>query len=101
MNMKKITIGLSIAAVLGLILVFYVFKQETVSVGRYSVLYYKNRSDIDLALFPQDLESLKKLPGLIRITWLEQIGSDIYQEYCYLPGKGVEPTRLINKRRSQ
>ncbi len=103
-NMKKITLGLLIAAaifILGLIIVFYVFEQETVSVGRYSVLYYKNRSDIDTASFPQDLESLKELPGLIRITWREPIGSDIYQEYCYLPGKGVEQTRIIRTKRPQ
>jgi hypothetical protein len=102
MNVKKISIGLLIAAsILGLILVFYVFQQETVSVGRYSVLYYKNRCDIDSAAFPQDLESLKKIPGLIRITWREQIGTDIYQEYCYLPGKGVEQTRLIRTKRPE
>ncbi len=102
MNMKKINIGLLIAAsVLGLILVYYIFEQETVSVGRYSVLYYKNMSDVDPASFPQDMESLKKLPGLIRITWRETIGSDIYQEYCYLPEKGVEKTRIIRTKRPQ
>jgi hypothetical protein len=93
--MKKITIGLSIAAVLGLIIVFFVFEQKTVSVGRYTVLYYKNMGDVDPKSFPQDLDSLKNLPGLIRITWQEQIASDMFQEYCYLPGKGVEKARIV------
>ncbi len=93
--MKKITIGLSIAAILGLIVVFFIFEQKTVSIGRYTVLYYKNMSDVDPQSFPQDLESLKNLPGLIRITWQEQIGSNMFQEYCYLPGKGVEKARIV------
>lgn len=96
--MKKVTIGLLIAAVAGIVLVFYIFQQETVSVGRYSVLYYKNMRDLDPESFPQDLESLKSLPGLIRITWQEQIAPDMFQEYCYLPGKGVEKSRLIRKK---
>ncbi len=101
-NMKKIAIGLSIAAIImGLFIVFYVFEQETVSVGRYSVLYYKNQNNTDPASFPQDLESLKNLHGLIRITWRESIGSNIYQEYCYLPGKGVEQTRIVRTTRPQ
>lgn len=94
--MKKLAIGLLIAtAILGLIIVFFVFKQETVLVGRYSVLYYKNMCDIEPESFPQDLESLKDLPGLIRITWQEQIAPNIFQEYCYLPGREVEKTRLL------
>jgi hypothetical protein len=100
--MKKITIGILIsAAILGLVIVLYVFQQETVSVGRYSVLYYKNMNNIDPESFPQDLESLKKLPGLIRITWRESMGGDVYQEYCYLPGRGVEQTRIIKTARPQ
>jgi hypothetical protein len=95
MNMKKIAIGLSIAAVLALIIVFFVFEQKTVSAGRYTVLYYKHKCNVDPQSFPQDLESLKNLPGLIRITWQEQIASNMFQEYCYLPGKGVEPTRVL------
>ncbi|MGV8057075.1 MAG: hypothetical protein AB2L12_03425 [Smithellaceae bacterium] len=96
--MKKVTILLLIAAILGLVIVFYIFEQETISVGKYSVLYYKNMCDMDSASFPQDLESLKSLPGLIRITWQEQIASDLFQEYCYLPGKGIEKSRLIRKK---
>ncbi|PKN76937.1 MAG: hypothetical protein CVU52_02655 [Deltaproteobacteria bacterium HGW-Deltaproteobacteria-10] len=100
--MKKIAIGLLIAVgILGLIITLYVFEQDTVSVGRYSVLYYKNMNDSDPASFPQDLESLKKLPGLIHITWRESIGPNVYQEYCYLPEKGVEPTRIIRTTRPQ
>jgi hypothetical protein len=95
--MKKVAIGLAIAAVLGLIFVFYIFEQETVTAGRYQVLYYKHMSDIDPGSFPQDLESLKRLPGLIRITWQEQIAPNMFQEYCYLPGKGVEKARIIRK----
>lgn len=94
--MKKVAIGLVTAAVLGLlIIVFYVFQQKTVSVGKYQVLYYKNRCDIAPGSFPQDLESLESLSGLIRITWQEQIGSNMFQEYCYLPGKGIEKARII------
>lgn len=93
--MKKATIGFLIIAILVIGLVFYIFEQETVPVGKYTVLYYKNRSDLDSESFPQDLESLKSLPGLIRITWQEQIAHDMFQEYCYLPGKKVEKTRLI------
>ena len=95
-NMKKITIGLLIAAaILGLIIVFYVFEQETVSVGKYSVLYFKNMCDRNPESFPRDLESLKALPGLIRITWQEQIAHNMFQEYCYLPGREVEKTRIL------
>ncbi|MEN6622269.1 MAG: hypothetical protein ABFD50_12035 [Smithella sp.] len=96
--MKKITLALIIATFLGLLIVFYVFRQETVSTGRYHVTYYKNRGDIDPKSIPQDLESLKHVPGLVRITWQEQIGSEMFQEYCYLPGKGVEKGRLIHKK---
>lgn len=96
--MKKVTVGLVIAAIAGVVLVFYIFQQETVSVGKYSVLYYKNMCDLEPESFPQDLESLKSLSGLIRITWQEQIGSNMFQEYCYLPGKEVAKTRLIRKK---
>jgi len=96
--MKKIAVISAILAIAGLILVFHVFKQETASVGRYSVLYYKNMCDREVESFPRDLESLKSLPGLIRITWQEQIASDMFQEYCFLPGKGVEKARLIRKK---
>lgn len=93
--MKKVTIGLVIAAISGLILVFYVFEQETVSVGRYQVVYYKHMCDVEPESFPKDLESLKHLSGLIRITWRERISSDMLQEYCYLPGRRVEKARII------
>lgn len=98
--MKKIFAILIIIAVAGLMAVFYVFEHETVEVGRYSVVYYKNMCDVEVDDFPQDLESLKSLPGLIRITWQEQIASDMFQEYCYLPGKGVEKSRLVRKKQS-
>lgn len=94
--MKKITIGLLIAAIVGIILVFYIFRHETVSVGQYTVVYYKNKCDLAPEALPRDLESLKRLPGLIRITWQERIASDLLQEYCYLPGKGVEEGRKIH-----
>ena len=96
--MKKAAVGFVIITilVLGLVLVFHIFEQETVSAGKYTVLYYKNMCDVDSESFPRDLASLKNLPGLIRITWQEQIASDMFQEYCYLPGKGVEKTRLIH-----
>lgn len=94
-NMKKVTIGLGMAAVLGLILVFYVFEQETASAGRYRVVYYKHLCDVEPESFPQDLDSLKRLSGLIRITWRERISPDMLQEYCYLPGRGVEKGRTI------
>jgi hypothetical protein len=94
-DMKKIVIGLVIAAILGLMIVFYVFEQGIVAVGRYQVLYYKNRCAIAPESFPQDLNSLQHLPGLIRITWREQIASNMFQEYCYLPGRGIEKARII------
>ncbi|MEN6330639.1 MAG: hypothetical protein ABFD57_01485 [Smithella sp.] len=94
--MKKTTItGLLVAALLGLIIVFYVFRQETVSVGKYQVLYYKNRRDIAPQSLPQDLNSLKQISGLIRITWQEQVEPHMFQEYCYLPGRGIEKSRII------
>jgi hypothetical protein len=95
--MKKAIVASIIAVILGIMLVFHVFRQETVSIGRYSVLYYKNQCDLQPKEFPQNLESLKSLPGLIRITWQEEISTNLFQEYCYLPGKGVEKSRLINK----
>ena len=92
---QKGATGLLIAATLAVILVFHVFEQETLSVGKYTVLYYKNRCSIDFKSFPGDLNSLKSLPCLIRITWREQIASNMFQEYCYLPGREVGKTRLI------
>lgn len=95
---RKLAMGLGVAvAVLALVVVFYVFQQKSVTVGQYTVLYYKNMSGLDAGSFPQDLESLKHISGLIRITWTAQTAADMFQEYCYLPGKGVEKTRLIHK----
>jgi hypothetical protein len=97
--MKNIIIGLSIAAiVLAAIIVFFIFRQETVSVGKYNVLYYTNQCDIPPESFPQDLPSLMNLPGLIRITWEDEIGDNMFQMYCYLPGKGVEQSGLHHKK---
>lgn len=96
--MKKITIGLAIAAILGMIFVFYVLEQETASAGRYQVVYYKHLCDIEPESFPRDLDSLKHLSGLIRITWRERISPDMLQEYCYLPERGVEKGRVIRTR---
>lgn len=94
-DMKKVIIGIAVAAILGLLIVFYVFRQETVSVGKYQVLCYKNRGDVDPRSLPQDMNSLKQIPGLIRITWQEQIEPNMFQEYCYLPGRGTEKSRVI------
>ena len=78
-------------------LVFYYFQHMTVDVGGYTVVYYKNRCTMDVRTLPADLESLKALPCLIRINWRERIASDLEQEYCYLPGRGTEKSRLIHK----
>jgi hypothetical protein len=97
--MKKVNIVLFIAIIVALLfLVFYVFQQETVTAGKYTVLYHKNMCELDAETFPQDLESLKKIPCVIRVTWQEKIGSELFQEYCYLPGVGVEKTRMIHKK---
>ena len=93
--MKNIITGLSIAAiVLAVIIVFFIFRQETVTVGKYNVLYFSNQCDIPPESFPRDLPSLMNLPGLIRITWEDEIGEKLLQKYCYLPGKGIEKSGL-------
>ena len=93
--MKNIITGLSIAAiVLAVVVVSYIFSQETANIGKYSVLYYKNQCDIPPESFPQDLPSLMNLPGLIRITWEDEIGDKMFQMYCYLPGKGIAKSGL-------
>jgi hypothetical protein len=98
-NMKNIITGLSLLAItLAVIIVFYIFRQETVSVGKYNVLYYINQCDIPPELFPQDLPSLMNLPGLIRITWEDEIADQMFQMYCYLPGKGIEKSGLHHKK---
>lgn len=93
---------MAVAAVLFITVVVvaaYWFQHQTVRVGSYTVVYFKNRCQIDAAALPTDLESLKALPCLIRINWLERISSNLEQEYCYRPDRGVEKTRMIQKTR--
>lgn len=80
-----------------LVSVFYFFQHESLIVGKYTVVYYKNQCDIDSEELPMDFDSLTALPCLIRINWRERIASDMEQEYCYLPGRGTEKTRRIHK----
>jgi hypothetical protein len=96
--MKKIKIILPIIAVAAIIIVFYIFYHKEVQVGKYTVVYYKNMSFVDPDSLPNDLESLKQLSGLIRITWQQEIAYNAFQEYSYIPGRGVEKTRMINKK---
>ncbi|MFO7569041.1 MAG: hypothetical protein R6W75_04515 [Smithellaceae bacterium] len=83
-----------------LLIVAYWFQHKTVVIGQYTVVYYKNQCNIDPDLLPENLEYLKTLPCLIRINWLERIASDMFQEYSYLPGRGVEKTRKIRKKQA-
>jgi hypothetical protein len=95
--MKKLAIILVIILIaVAVAIVFYIFEHETVNVGKYNVVYYKNQCDNIPESLPQDLTSLKTFPCLIRITWQERISSDMFQEYCYLPGKEVEKSRIIH-----
>jgi len=97
--MKKIITGLSIAAiVLAVVIASYIFRQETAYIGKYTVLYYESQCDIPPGSFPQDLPSLMNLPGLIRITWEDEIGDKLFQKYCYLPEKGIEKSGLHHKK---
>ncbi len=97
--MKNIIIVLSIAAmVLAIVIVFFIFRQETVTVGKYNVLYFTSQCDIPPESFPQDLPSLMNLPGLIRITWEDEISDKLFQKYCYLPGKRIEKSGLHHKK---
>ncbi len=101
MASEKTKKWVAIALVLGfclvaLVVVCYWFQHKTLRVGDYEVVYFKNRCDIDEGAMPADLESLKALPCLIRISWRERTGEDLYQEYCYTPGKGVEKSRRIH-----
>jgi len=97
-TMKKILLIVTAALCLAAaVLVCYFFHQESVDVGGYTVVYYNNLCDVDSETLPTDFESLKNLPCLIRITWTERIASDMEQEYCYLPDRGIEKTRLIHK----
>ncbi|MEE9912116.1 MAG: hypothetical protein K4571_10370 [Deltaproteobacteria bacterium] len=84
---------------LAFVVVAYWFQHKTVDIGGYTVVYYKNRCGVDPEGLSANLESLKTIPCLIRINWQEPIASDMLQEYCYLPGKGVEKTRLIHKKK--
>jgi hypothetical protein len=97
--MKNIIIGVSIVAIVfAVVIVFFIFRQETVYIGKYKVLYYTNQCNIPPESFPQDLPSLMNLPGLIRITWEDQIADKMFQMYCYLPGKGIEKSGLHHKK---
>jgi len=91
-----VTVALCLVAA---VFVCYFFQHETVNTGRYTVVYYKNRCNINAQELPADLESLKALPCLIRINWTEQIASDMEQEYRYSPGRGTEETRRIHTSR--
>lgn len=82
--------GLALAALI------YWFQQETMTVDGYTVIYYKNRCQMEQETPAANLEYLKTLPCLVRINWRERIASDLEQEYCYLPGRGVEKTRVIH-----
>lgn len=96
--MKNIITGLSMAAILlAVVIVFYTFRQETAYIGKYTVLYYKNQCDLAPESFPQDLPSLMNIPGLIRITWEDEMSDKMFQMYCYLPGKGIEKSGLHHK----
>jgi hypothetical protein len=101
-NMKSPKIDVMVLAValfaVGLMVAMYWFQHETVQIGGYTVVYFKNRCDIDPEALPANLESLKTLPCLIRINWLERLAPDMFQEYSYLPGRGVEKTRKIHKK---
>ena len=97
--MKKIITGLSLLSILlAVVIVFYIFRQETVSIGKYKVLYYENQCDIPPELFTQDLQYLMNLPCVIRITWEDEIADNMFQMYCYLPGKGIEKSGLHHKK---
>jgi len=48
--------------------------------------------------FPQDLPSLMNIPGLIRITWEDEMSDKMFQKYCYLPGKGIEKSGMHHKK---
>ena len=97
-NTKKVwIIAAGALCLVALALVCYYFQHESVIVSNYTVVYYKNQCDIDSEELPTDFDSLTALPCLIRINWRERIASDMEQEYCYLPDRGTEKTRLIHK----
>lgn len=98
---KKLKVAMiALAAVIFFLavgLVAYWFQHQTIQVGRYTVVYYKNQCDMNTDLLPANLEYLKTLPCLIRINWQESLAPDLFQEYSYLPGRGIEETRKIHK----
>lgn len=91
-------IVICVLAAAALVAVVYWFQHKTVVIGSYTVLYYKNRCHVDPDTISASLESLQTIPCLIRINWQERISSDMYQEYCYRPERGVEKTRLIHRK---
>jgi hypothetical protein len=96
---KIITVLTLLVVALAIAVVFYIFKHDTAYVGKYTILYYKNQCDhLTPELLPPDLQSLMNIPCVIRITWQEQIADKMFQEYCYLPGKGIEKGRVYQKK---
>jgi hypothetical protein len=94
--MRNFVVGLLLAGiVLALVIVNFIFRQETTNIGKYTILYYENQCNLSPA---QDLQSLMALPCVIRITWQEEIADKMFQEYCYLPGRGIEKARLYQKK---
>ncbi len=49
-------------------------------------------------IIAQDLPSLMNLHCVIRITWQEEIATRTFQEYCYLPGRGIEKGSIYQKK---
>ena len=96
--MKNILTGLSLVSILlAVVIVFYIYRQETAYIGKYTVVYYKNQCNLAPEYFPHDLPSLMNIPGLIRITWEDEMSDKMFQMYCYLPGKGIEKSGLHHK----
>lgn len=95
---KTAIIVICVLVVAVLVAVVYWFQHQTVVIGSYTVVYYKNRCHVDPDTISASLESLQTIPCLIRINWQEQMSSDMLQEYCYRPGRGVEKTRLIHRK---
>ncbi|MFB3925125.1 MAG: hypothetical protein ACE14T_03645 [Syntrophales bacterium] len=79
-----------------LIYIGYYFHISSVEIGQYTVYYYKNQT-ADVASFPSDLTMLMNTPGVVKIIWLEQIGPNIYQRYCWTADRGVEKSGLVRK----
>ncbi|HOW56717.1 MAG TPA: hypothetical protein PKZ12_01845 [Smithellaceae bacterium] len=98
--MNKLLMILTIVlALLALIITVHYFRHETIVVGKYTVVYYPNQcKEITKETFPHDFESLKDLPCLIRITWQERVAPEMFEEYCYLPGREIEKSRVLHKK---